>query len=556
MAYMDDILNLAMNEIETKSKKTIYQNDFLAWSYDVLGRRYYEKMAHIADEVAHARTGKTRTAVKSANGCGKSYLMSDLGVWWVSVFPPEESLAIFSANGRDQIDRVIFKYLKNAYGYMKARALMKPPQGPLPPGWINESLEWKFVRDDSGANEALAFGKRPADTDIVSSFQGTRKKRTFVGFDEMGGLPEDLFTAAEAVTTGGDTRFFGIGNPDRRGTPFHQRFVLPKYKEDWNLFTISAYDLPTMTGEIVYPDEPEKQLEMLTSGMTDRDWIEHKERAWRSEQPDGTMKPNGLFKAKVLGEFPDEDDSTFFPEVDIVAAMERDIEPGDYIIAGVDLGFGGEDECVFTINRGGYCRIFSEEIAYHDDQGNVIGKTSGTWNRALPLETSRRIHAIAQYIGAHEVRVDASGAGIGVFDNLTELREFWDRDYVVHGIRGGTSSNDINQWAHTRDEQHDYLRKLLHEGVLDLDPEDTKLKEELLIITYELNNRGAIAITQKKLLKNQFGGSPDRLDSLIYAVSDMAFLSGPQPGDVLGYDEDADLEPEQVYYGELAGFGW
>lgn len=540
--YIEDILDLAMKEIEQQSKKTLYQTDFLAWSSDVLGRRYYEKMANIAVEVATPSNGKTRTAVKSANGCGKSYLMSDLGFWWVSVFPPEESLAIFSANGRDQIDRVIFKYLKNAWGYAKSH-------GHAPPGWINESLEWKYKRIDSGTNEALAFGKRPADTDIVSSFQGTRKPRTFVGFDEMGGLPEDLFTAAEAVTTGGDTRFFGIGNPDRRSTPFHARFAQKSYAEDWNLFTISAYDLPTVTGEIVYPDEPEKQKAMLTSGMTTLDWIEHKERAWRSEQADGSLKPNGLFKAKVLGEFPAEDDSTFFPEVDIVAAMERDIEPGGYTIAGVDLGFAGEDECVFMVNREGHCRIFEDEISYHDEAGNILGKTSGTWNRALPLETSRRIHAIAQYIGADEVRVDASGAGIGVYDNLLNYKEFENREYILTGVRGGTASDDINQWSKTRDQQHDHLRKLLHEGSLDLDPEDDKLKDELMIVTYDFTTRGAIAITPKKLLRNQFGGSPDRLDALIYAVCDSDFLSGPQPGDIVGYDQDADIEQDHAFYG-------
>jgi hypothetical protein len=547
--YIETIIDLAMKDIEAQSKKTLYQTDYLAWASDVLGRKYYSKMAEIAVEVSSAENGKTRTAVKSANGCGKSYLMSDLGVHWITVFPPEESLAIFSANGRDQIERVIFKYLKDAYGYMKTH-------GHAPVGWINESLEWKYSKPDGSGNEALAFGKRPADQDIVSSFQGTRKPRTFVGFDEMGGLPEDLFTAAEAVTTGGDTRFLGIGNPDRRGTPFHNLFTKKSLAKEWNLHTISAYDLPTMTGEIVYPDEPEKQEAMLSSGMTTRKWIEHKERAWQSEEPDGTLKPNGLFKAKVLGEFPDEGDDNFFPESDVVAAMEREIEPTDYVIAGVDLGFAGEDECVFMVNRGGHCRVFDGDVAFANDAGQLLGRTSGTWNRALPMETARRIHAIAKSIGVNELRVDASGAGIGVYDNLLNVAEFSDRTYTLHGIRGGTSSTDINQWAKTRDEQHDYLRKLLRDGVLDLDPDDSKLKDELMIITYEINDRGAIKITPKRELRNEFGGSPDRLDSLIYATADMDFLSGPQPGDIIGYDEDADLVEDHGFYSGVGNFGW
>lgn len=546
---MEDILDLAMQDIERKSRKTLYQTDYLAWASDVLGRKYYDKMAEIAVAIATPENGKTRTAVKSANGCGKSFLLSDLGTWWVTAFPPEESLAIFSANGRDQIERVVFKYLKDNYGYMRTH-------GHAPTGWINESLEWKFFNETNGSNEALAFGKRPADQDIVSSFQGTRKPRTFVGFDEMGGLPEDLFTAAEAVTTGGSTRFVGIGNPDRRATPFHERFVRDRYKTEWNLFTISAYDLPTVTGEIVYPGEPAKQEAMLTSGMTDLTWIQNKERQWQSEESDGTLKPNGLFKAKVLGEFPEEDDSTFFPESDINRAIDTDIEPSDYKVAGVDLGFGGEDESVVYINRGGHVRIFDGEVTFYDDQGTPLGKTTGHWQGAHALENARRIHAIAMALGLDEVRVDASGAGDGVYDNLMNLREFEDREYYLHGVRGGTSSDDINKWAKTRDQQHDQLRSALREGRLDIDFEDTKLKDELMICTYEINDRGAIKITPKKLLRNQFNGSPDRMDALIYSVCDLSALGGPQPGEVVVYDEDMDIMDNHGYYGALASLGW
>lgn len=546
--YLDEVINLALEEIAEKSKRTIYQNDFLAWKSDILGKEYYSKMEEIAVTIAHPDNGKTRTAIKSANGTGKSFILSDIGTWWVTAFPPEDSLAIFSANGRDQIERVIFAYLKNNYGYMKTHK-----HNPI--GWINESLEWKFEKAGGAGNESIAFGKRPADQDIVSSFQGTRKRRTLVGFDEMGGLPEDLFTAAEAVTTGGESRFIGIGNPDRRATPFHRLFTNKKLQDEWNLFTISAYELPTLTGEIVYED-PELQQKMLTSGMTTLEWVQHKERAWRSEEPDGSMKPNGLFKAKVLGEFPDEDDSTFFPESDVIRAAERDIEPGEYAVGGVDLGFAGEDESVFMVNRGGHVRIFDGEVAFHDDEGNVIGRTKGTWQGALPMESARRIHAIAMALNLAEVRVDGSGAGVGVYENLTTQREFENREYYVIAVRGGTASSDINMYAKLRDEQHDKLRKLLRDGVLDIDPADRKLQDEMLIITYELNDRGAIKITPKKELKNEFGGSPDRLDALIYAVCDIEYLGGPQPGDIVTYDPDEDLMENHPFYSQMSEFGW
>lgn len=535
---LGSILPEVMDELASKSKHSIYQNDFLAWASDVLGRSYYSKMAEIADEIAHARTGRTRTAVKSSNGAGKSFLLSDVGTWWVTAFPPEESLAIFSATGRDQIERVVFRYLKDNYGYMKTN-------GHAPRGSINESLEWKFDKIDGSGKEVVAFGKRPADTDIVSSFQGTRKRRTFVGFDEMGGLPQDLFTAAEAVTTGGDTRFVGIGNPDRRNTPFHSLFTNANFGEDWNLYTISAYELPTLTGEIVYED-PVKQEAMMTSGMTDRVWVEHKERAWRTLQADGSWKPNALFKAKVLGQFPDEDDSTFFPEPDIVNAQEVQIEPETDapIWVGFDPAFEGEDESIVMVNQGGRVRLFSENIAYRDEAGEIVGRTTGAWDKSDAVDNARRIHAICNHIGADELRIDVSGAGSGVLSVMNRYPEFADGNYDLYEVKGGVRSDDRFRWSLKRDQHHDNLRELLHDGLIDIDPDDQKLKDELMIVTYELNDKGAVKITPKRKLRNQFGGSPDRLDALIYSVIDAsheAALEAPSSREYHLPEEFADV---------------
>jgi hypothetical protein len=87
----------------------------------------------------------------------------------------------------------------------------------------------------------LAFGKRPSDQDIVSSFQGTRKRNTYVFLDEAGGLPPEMFTAAESVDDWCGIKILAIGNPDRRGTEFHRIFTDPQMMQDWSLHTISAF---------------------------------------------------------------------------------------------------------------------------------------------------------------------------------------------------------------------------------------------------------------------------------------------------------------------------
>lgn len=537
-----------MDEVAERSKKRIYQRDYLAWASDILGRRYYAKMAEIATEIATPTNGKIRTAVKSSNGAGKSFLISDVQTWWVTAFPPEESLAITSANGRDQIERVIYKMLKDNYGYMMKRH--REGNGPAPLGWISEQLEWNYTKPDGSGKGTVAFGKRPADTDIVSSFQGTRKRRTFVGFDEMGGLPEDLFTAAEAVLTGQDSRFAGIGNPDRRATPFYYLFNNPDSVEDWNLHTISAYDLPTITGENVYPDDPDKQKAML-KGLTSAEWIYHKERAWKTggtvffDKEVGfrrniTGKKTARFLAKVDGEFPGETDNSFFPEDDYNTARDTEINnPESRVIVGVDVATTGDDESVVYVNRGGQVRLFEKEIQY--DDGGEMRATTGVWSKEDEVTAARRIHAIATHLGAEEARIDAAGVGASVTKMLMRLDEFADKCYEVIRVIGSNSSDDRDEHANARAQNHDNLRRMMHDGEIDLDPEDKLLRDEILLITYTFNKRGAVQITPKPDMKTAIGGSPDRLDAVIYATVDSSGLTenplrGMEPGDKMYVD--------------------
>lgn len=551
------VFDAAMDEIAAKSRVRLYQTDYLAWAADILGRRYYSKMAEIAVEIATPSNGKIRTAVKSANGAGKSFLISDIQTWWVTAFPPEESLAITSANGRDQIERVVYKMLKDNFGFMASRA--KAGLGPPPPGWISEQLEWNYTKPDGSGKGTIAFGKRPADQDIVSSFQGTRKRRTFVGFDEMGGLPGDLFTAAEAVLTGELSRWAGIGNPDRRATPFFDLFKDPKSAADWNLFTISAYELPTLTGEVVYPDEPEKEAAMR-EGLTSQKWVFHKERAWktggelyfdeeafeRAGHPEArrgdfwrnaTGKKTARFLAKVDGEFPGETDNAFFPEDDLETAYDTVIEPeGAPTVIGVDVAAMGEDESVVYVNQGGRVRLFDREITY--DDGGSERTTSGVWSKEDEVSTARRAHAIAMYLGATEMRIDAAGMGGGIATMLMRLPEFANKCYVVVRVKGSQATTDRDRWQLSRDQNHDNLRRMMHDGLIDLDRSDTLLRDELLLITYKLNNRGAVKIDGKREMKTALGGSPDRVDALIYATLDASWLTNSplnnlQKGDIV-----------------------
>lgn len=504
MSLLSDVVEGAIGDLRERSRKRLYESDPQAWLSDVLGKRWYSRQEEIVDDFLLS----SRIAVKSANGCGKSAVVADLITWQVAVSDPADTLCIVSAPTLSQIEKVIFAYLK----VNKGTAL---GNGVSLPGRITETLAWKL--DGEQGSEFLVFGKRPSDRDIVSSFQGTRKLRTMVFLDEAGGLPADMFTAAEAVATGSDSRILAIGNPDRRGTEFHRIFTDPHLSQDWSLHTISAFDLPTFTGERVYEDDGGQQA--LLNSLTSVEWVEHKQRAWGVD--------SARYKAKVLGEFPDEADNTFFSQEVIDRAYECDIVEDDSVrpVIGVDVARFGSDENRMYVNRGGRVRLY--------DDGTEDG---GAWSKTDLITTARRIHAAAQRIGAKLVNVDVNGVGGGVVDALVTLDEFRDAVYDVGAIAGSNASPDNLRWFNARAWHYDTLRQLMSDGKVDLDYADTGLRDELINQTYKFSAKGAVQITSKDEMKKAGLSSPDSLDAAILSVIDFADIVGPQPGEIVEWD--------------------
>jgi hypothetical protein len=505
--YFSSVLEGAMDEMRAKSRLRLYQDDPEAWLFDVLGKRWYSKQA----EIVQSFMTSTRTAVKSANGCGKSAVVSDLIPWIVSTTVPAETLCIISAPSLSQIEKVIFAYLKVNKGLADIRGLALP-------GRITETLAWKL--DGPNGAEFLAFGKRPSDRDIVSVFQGTRKENTFVFLDEAGGLPQEMFTATEAVATSAKSRTLAIGNPDRRGTELHRIFTDPRISQDWSLHTISAFDLPTFTGEIVYED-PDKQEKLLNS-LTSVEWVEHKKRAWGED--------SARYKSKVLGQFPDEADNTFFGQTAIDTGYATEIEEDAEIrpTLGLDVARFGSDENVLYINRGGRVRV--------EDK----------WSKLDLIETARRVHGHAQRVMADIVNVDVNGVGGGVVDALLRLDEFSDSLYSVGAINGSNSSPDKARWTNARAYHYDTFRELVADGKLDLDYEDVQLREEMISQSYKFSARGSITMTNKDDMRKLGMASPDSLDAAILSIIDHN-EEGPRPGDVI---QVQDVMPEHSFYSD------
>lgn len=491
------VASAAMGEMQNKRLQNLYQHDFVAWRADVLGFRSYEKMNEICTTALFGEV--PRTAIKSSNGTSKSHEVANMVLWTGAVFDLNQTISIVSAPSLDQIEKSIFKYIKSA----KARAAER---GFLIPGVINEDLEWH--RPGPEGKVFIAYGKKPPTGKEVNVFQGVRSEygMTYVFFDEAGGLAKGMWTAAEAVLTGADARLIAIGNPDDVGTEWHKIFTEDKYKADFNRFSISSYELPTFTGEQVY-DHPSlgdkadpKMQERMLKALTQKEWVEHKKRIWGEK--------DARFKSKVEGEFPEEGGNNFFSTAVINKAYDTQIERDDSIplVIGVDIARWGLDESVIATNRGGRVRV------------------EDTWSKCDTVDSARRIHNFCIQNNVAEMRIDAGGVGGGVYDMLTNgsIPEFQYLPYRVVGFDNGMGSLDLKKWAQMRSYAHDSLRTQMANGLIDLDYDDEELREQLNIVTYKFTSRGGIQITPKDDMKNEMGGSPDRLDAVIMATCDMS----------------------------------
>lgn len=489
-----EVANVVLDEIRLKSQRELYRNDYHAWRHDILGYRSYQKMNEITWECLHGE--KNKTAVASANGVSKSWEMSSMIAWASSVFEPGDVTSIVTAPSIQQVEKVIWAYLKSHFGQAAAR------QNTLP-GRLSEKLEW--IYDGENGKTFLAYGRVPSKGKEMAVFQGVRgvKGRVFVFSDEGGAIEKDMFTAMEAVTTGSGSRAVVFGNPDYPQA-YWRRFWDKKRPEGrtWNTYNISAFELPPFTGEVVYPDDPDMN-ERFMSAITSREWVENKQEIWSPEE--------ARYKSKVLGEFPEDDDFSFFPQSAIDNSYNTGIELDGAapIILGVDVARYGTDESVIAKNQGGHVRVVD------------------TWTKHSTVETARRVHKFAQDIGAAEVRIDSAGIGGGVYDELDTLEEFAHKNYLLVGWDNGSSAPDASQHANKRAYAHDSLRAQMISGQVDLDYDDEQLREELQAITFKFNSRGAIQITPKDEIKKGLSGqSPDRLDAVIMAAADMSPWTG------------------------------
>lgn len=423
-----------------------------------------------------------------------SMIASVLACWWIATRPLGEAIVVSTAPTYAQVNKILWEEIRKHHATAKLR-------GHAMPGYVTQGDEWK-----SDTGQILGFGRKPATGDR-HGFHGIHRRFVLVVLDEACGIPEEIWTGVEAITTTDGCRILAIGNPDDRNTEFGNNFLREDTKQDWHRISIPASSTPNFTGEPV----PKLLNEVLVSQA----WCEERLRAWGEKDP--------RYIAKVLAEFPDVSKSSLFPPSVVSLAFDEDnTQPiGSVVKLGVDVARFGTDRNV-VVSYAGNCAVIED-----------------TWTGTDTVSSAHKVIHIAEEVKTRlkspwvEIRVDAVGLGAGVVDTLNARavleKKPWFSVYEMHGSASPPADvgGSVHGYGNARAYWYDQLRQSMRNGRVqighkaDMDLHREQLKDDLAVIFYSFR-QGRLFIMSKEDMRKLHGKSPDFSDALTYAVAPVA----------------------------------
>jgi hypothetical protein len=470
LKLLRDDLKSQLDRRTLAARTSKYGADPVRWVTERLGQTVWSKQREILKAIRDHR----RVAVRSCHGVGKSFLAAAAVAHWLDTHPPGEAFVVTTAPTAAQVRAILWRYIRRNH-----------KRGKLP-GRVNQT-EW-FIDD-----EMVAYGRKPADQD-ESSFQGIHARYVLVVIDEACGVPEQLWIAADALTTNSDCRILAIGNPDNPAAHF-RKVCMPG--SGWHVIGISAYDSPNLTDE----DVPEELQQVLVSAS----WVEEKRREWGEDNP--------LYRSKVLGEFADDAPNQVVRTADVAACrVPSDVAPAEEELLPVELGVdvgGGGDETVIRERRG---RRAGREWRATTDR---------------PEKIAPMILAAIRETGATAVKVDSIGIGFGVIGELRNLANQGTHRAHIEAVNVAERASEPDKFINLRAELWWQVgRGLSERGGWDLSAMangDTTVAQ-LLEPRWSVDPQGRIRVEPKDDIRKRLGRSPDNADALL-----LAFYSAGRP---------------------------
>jgi hypothetical protein len=227
-----------------------------------------------------------------------------------------------------------------------------------------------------------------------------------------------------------------------------------------------------------------KRAKIIVPGAVTREWIKERRKDWGEDSP--------LWKAKVLGQFPDEGDDTLIPLSWAEACVGLQLGTEGAKKLGVDVARFGSDMTVFCTILGPTVQPL--EAVNKKDTNFTTGRV-----RVLNLENSY-----------DSIGVDDTGVGGGVTDGLKESGIY------VDPVNFGEAAIESDKFENMKAELYWNLREDIRDKKISL-PDDKELVNQLCSIRYSYTRKGKIKIESKDEMKKRGLKSPDKADALAIA---------------------------------------
>lgn len=427
----------------------------MRFASDTLGVRLWEKQEEVLRAVERSR----RVAVKSGNGLGKDFTAAVAVLWYVHAHDP--AIVLSTAPTFRQVRHVLWRQIHRLY--RNAADTL---------GGTMLDTRWEV------ADDRYAMGLSASDAD---QFQGFHCENMFVVVDEAEGVAEPIYEAVEAVMTSAHPTLLLIGNPTTTSGGFHRAFH--RERGIYETITMSALESPNVVeGRIAIP------------GLTTPAWVEERRAMWGENSE--------MFRARVMGEFPDRGEDNLISISDIDDATcplgEAPASTGGYepVILGVDVARYGVDRSVIMVRRGDV--VVDVQVRH----GFPTTATTG------------QIVATAREHHPQQVNVDETGMGAGVVDPLRE------QGFTVYGFNGSAAPvGEEMVCANLRAEGYWTLARRFRDHRIRI-PRDAELIAELASLRYRYNSRGKVLMESKDSMKSRGLPSPDKADALMLAFLD------------------------------------
>jgi len=452
------------------SEFTHWQNDPVGFIRDVLSGEPWKRQIEIAESVRDSPL----VVVRSANAVGKDWIAARLALWWVYC---RRGLALVTGPTERQVREVVMGEVARAFHAAKDL-----------PGELYQMALRLGSAEQAGI---LAFTSTEA-----SRLTGFHAPRVLAVLTEAQGVEEFAWEGLLACVTGSEDRVLAVGNPLSPSG----RFYSVSRSRNWKPIRISAEEHPNLlNGKEPIPGGPSREFMQRIA----------------SEFGEGS----GIYRARVLGDFPDEGEEGLIRRSWLEEAAERfdrrefRLESARAVpIVAVDPARYGPDYTVLAVRRG------------------PVPQKIVSWGQVSTMETVGRLQTELRRVGvlpdgSGYVIVDEVGLGAGVLDRLKEIGY----RYHAYPFNGGRRAHDQPRFLNARAESYWHLRQKLEAGEIAL-PRDEMLFDELVATRWRPTSDGRVQIEGKDDLKARLGRSPDRADAVAMAFYRFA-AGGREPGD-------------------------